>query len=130
MSSRFLPPSDLRIYAVLVLLAFGAPSSAISTGPPAERVKIATEGGASNGTAKNASTSAARSSSSCLSVAGCPVGQYCDSTHSCYDCSALSKIECNAIDHDCCSEAFLRNCPTNSKKCKGARKVRQLQSGG
>ena len=48
----------------------------------------------------------------------CPIGQYCGSSGSCYSCDNLSsaKAKCDALGGDCCSAAFLRNCPSDPKK--------------
>eukprot|EP01045_Picozoa_sp_COSAG04_P003448 COSAG04_NODE_140_length_23600_cov_1779.264414_16_plen_262_part_00 len=55
----------------------------------------------------------------CSLQADCAIAQYCDDTHSCYECSVLNhtKVKCDALDGDCCSAAFLQNCPSNPKGC-------------
>ena len=52
----------------------------------------------------------------------CPSGQYCGSSGSCYSCDNLSsaKAKCDALGGDCCSAAFLHNCPSNPKGCVGS----------
>jgi hypothetical protein len=58
---------------------------------------------------------------SCTRQQDCPAQQYCDSTSSCYACSYLAdpKAECDALGGDCCSAAFLRQCPSNPEECQG-----------
>ncbi len=48
----------------------------------------------------------------CSETPDCPVGEYCDFSHRCYHCSYLGE-KCDALDGDCCSTAFLHNCPSN-----------------
>ena len=55
-------------------------------------------------------------SGSCAAQSDCPARQYCDNTHTCYDCSYITR-KCDAVDGDCCSTAFLEQCPSNPMKC-------------
>lgn len=59
------------------------------------------------------------SGGSCATHVDCPAQQYCDDTFSCYQCSYLAnrKANCDALAQDCCSAAFLRQCPGNPKGC-------------
>eukprot|EP01043_Picozoa_sp_COSAG02_P011116 COSAG02_NODE_404_length_23022_cov_305.366008_15_plen_340_part_00 len=50
--------------------------------------------------------------SPCSQTPDCPDGEYCDFAHNCYHCSYLTE-KCDALGGDCCSETFLRNCPSN-----------------
>ena len=58
----------------------------------------------------------------CSTDADCPAGQYCDSRHNCdYYCSVeITPTRCNAAGGDCCSAAFLHNCPSNPAHCPAA----------
>ena len=59
------------------------------------------------------------SAASCTKHADCAIGQYCDDTRSCDTCGYLGshKVKCDALGGDCCSAAFLQNCPSNPKGC-------------
>ena len=50
-------------------------------------------------------------------ASSCGTGSYCDENQDCYDCSFISRDNCDANDNDCCSEAFLKNCPSNPFQC-------------
>eukprot|EP01046_Picozoa_sp_COSAG06_P035444 COSAG06_NODE_3811_length_4884_cov_11.896134_8_plen_350_part_01 len=54
---------------------------------------------------------------SCAADGDCPLGQYCDSTGSCYECSYISPTQCDDISGDCCSAAFRTQCPANPAGC-------------
>jgi hypothetical protein len=59
---------------------------------------------------------------SCSTQSDCPAQQYCDDTSSCYACSYLAdpKAKCDALGGDCCSAAFLTQCTSNPKECRGS----------
>ena len=54
---------------------------------------------------------------SCAVDGDCPGGEYCDSTHSCYECSYIDPGTCDDASGDCCSAAFLKQCPANPADC-------------
>lgn len=54
---------------------------------------------------------------SCTAHTDCAQNNYCDGGMSCYTCSYISPTTCDAFDNDCCSPAFLAQCPTNPAEC-------------
>jgi hypothetical protein len=59
----------------------------------------------------------ANASRVCSNHADCPAGDYCDDTPSCYECSWITPGRCDSFDGDCCTSAFLANCPSNPHEC-------------
>eukprot|EP01046_Picozoa_sp_COSAG06_P049156 COSAG06_NODE_7506_length_2480_cov_5.763965_1_plen_455_part_10 len=60
---------------------------------------------------------APRSGASCATDGDCPLGQYCDSIGSCYECSYVNPSKCDDASGDCCSAAFRTQCPANPARC-------------
>jgi hypothetical protein len=64
---------------------------------------------------------------SCTMPADCPARQYCDGYHDgkksksglCSDCDYITPSRCDAVGGDCCSAAFLAQCPSNPHRCAG-----------
>ena len=59
------------------------------------------------------------SAGSCSAHADCDLGEYCDFTFACSDCSSIyvSPTTCNVASGDCCSAAFLAQCKANPAGC-------------
>lgn len=53
----------------------------------------------------------------CTKPSDCPAQQYCDNGDNCYQCSYINPSRCDAVDRECCSAAFLRQCPSNPAGC-------------
>jgi ubiquitin len=70
---------------------------------------------------------AAAAGEACAAHADCTVGTFCDDGSTCRGCEAAdvctsvagSRTSCAALGGQCCTEAFLRNCPSNPFKCFG-----------
>ena len=62
---------------------------------------------------------ATRGAASCSKHADCPLGDYCDDTRSCYQCSYITPSKCDAVDGDCCAVAFRTQCTANPRGCAG-----------
>jgi hypothetical protein len=68
----------------------------------------------------------AKATKACNTNADCVgVGLYCegpDAPGTCASCSFLKGMECDAVGNDCCSAAFLKQCPSNplAAQCAGA----------
>jgi hypothetical protein len=56
-------------------------------------------------------------SRACSNHADCPTGDYCDNTPVCYECDYITPGICDSFDGDCCTPAFLANCPGNPHGC-------------
>ena len=66
----------------------------------------------------------------CSAAPDCATAQYCDNRNECYDCTFLAYGKCDAIDEDCCSAAFLKQCPNDPMKasCQEARCTAALET--
>ena len=53
----------------------------------------------------------------CNQQSDCYIGDYCSLYNMCYDCSYISPSDCDALNSDCCSESFLKQCSTNPYQC-------------
>ena len=53
----------------------------------------------------------------CDQQSDCYLGDYCSLYNMCYDCSYISPSDCDALNSDCCSESFLKQCSTNPYQC-------------
>eukprot|EP01052_Picozoa_sp_SAG31_P041649 SAG31_NODE_6372_length_2040_cov_4.252962_1_plen_597_part_01 len=56
------------------------------------------------------------SHSSCARNSDCNIGEYCDRDVACALCSFITPSECYSVS-SCCSDSFLRQCPTNPSAC-------------
>ena len=53
----------------------------------------------------------------CTVDGDCPSGEYCDTSKACYSCRDNGPTTCLDISGDCCSAAFLVQCPNNPAEC-------------
>jgi hypothetical protein len=53
----------------------------------------------------------------CNSHSSCQQNFYCDSGGSCYTCSYITPVRCDAMGGDCCAEDFLAQCTDNPAQC-------------
>ena len=102
-------------------LALAALLALVGAPPPPLIVNAAVKGSAAAGGPPPAPCSAAPD---------CATAQYCDNRNECYDCTFLAYGKCDAIDEDCCSAAFLKQCPNDPMKasCQEARCTAALET--
>jgi hypothetical protein len=79
---------------------------------------VADNGGYLDSEADYPYTSGSGPAHECDSHSDCDVGAYCDSSNSCYRCSYVQH-RCDALDNNCCSAAFLHQCPSDPARCGG-----------
>ena len=53
----------------------------------------------------------------CSSHSDCNAGEYCDDSGDCDECSDAEDNTCDAVDGNCCTVAFLEQCPDNPAAC-------------
>ena len=53
----------------------------------------------------------------CTANTDCHVGNYCNTNNKCSICSNIRPTSCGALFGDCCSAAFLAQCPNNPAQC-------------
>ena len=53
----------------------------------------------------------------CDQQSDCYLGDYCSLYNMSYDCSYISPSDCDALNSDCCSDSFLKQCSTNPYQC-------------
>ena len=53
----------------------------------------------------------------CQKHGDCKIGEYCDNTFSCSICNYVTPETCDAIRVECCTDEFLRHCPSDPHKC-------------
>ena len=53
----------------------------------------------------------------CQKLSDCKIGEYCDNTYSCSICNYVTPETCDALQVECCTDEFLRHCPTNPHAC-------------